>query len=63
MARSAENLAIDRHYIGWLGEVRSHFPVAEEYDLAAAIYSFSEAYLDGMSPQEAYDAFDAWVAA
>jgi hypothetical protein len=44
----------------WTSELRTLFPQPEEYDLAAEIYSFSSAFEDGMSPQEAYDDFAAW---
>lgn len=46
----------------WLSEVAKHFEQAEEFDLARAIYSFEVAYHDGLTPKQAYEAFDAWVA-
>ena len=45
----------------WLNELRAMFPVHEEYDLAAAIYPFEAAFCQGLSPQQAYDKFDAFV--
>ncbi len=45
----------------WTVELRKLFPVPEEYELAAEIYSFATAFDEGMSPQEAYDDFSAWA--
>jgi hypothetical protein len=56
-------LSRDTGFADWLTQLKAMFPVADEYELAAAIYSFAIAYEDGLSPQQAYDAFDAWVAA
>lgn len=46
----------------WLSEVAKHFEQAEEFDLARAIYPFEAAYHDGLTPKQAYEDFDAWVA-
>lgn len=51
------------HFTTWLDEVGALFPVAEEFALARAIYSFEAAYEDNMTPQQAYDDFDKWVCA
>lgn len=48
-------------FADWLSHLRAIFPVAEEFELAAEIYSFASAYEDGMTPQQAYDDFDAWT--
>jgi hypothetical protein len=48
------------HFNDWLTELKALFPVAEEYELAAAIYSFQAAWCDGLSPKQAYDDFDRW---
>lgn len=47
----------------WLSELRSLFPVADEYALAAAIYSFFADFENGLTPQESYTAFDQFVSA
>lgn len=47
----------------WTEQVRALFDQPEEYDLAAAIYSFAAAYEDDMSPQQAFNDFDDWVSA
>lgn len=49
------------HLSTWTAELRALFPVADEYELAAAIYSFTSAFEDGMTPQQAYDDFDEWT--
>lgn len=49
------------HFSDWLAELKALFPVAEEYQYAVAIYSFHTAWVDGLSPKEAYDNFDAWT--
>lgn len=53
---------IAMHFNDWLTELKAFFPVAEEYGLAAAIYSFHTAWVDGLTPQQAYDDFDRWCA-
>lgn len=45
----------------WLIDLKALFPEREEYELAAAIYSFQSAWVDGLTPQEAYDNFSEWV--
>lgn len=45
----------------WQAQLKALFPVAEEFELARAIYSFQTAYEDGLTPQQAYDDFDAWT--
>lgn len=45
----------------FIAEVRKLFPVAEEFELARAIYSFEAAHEDGLTPQQAYDDFDQWT--
>jgi hypothetical protein len=49
------------HFNDWLSELRKLFPQQEEYELAAAIYSFHSAWVDGLTPQQAYENFDAWT--
>lgn len=48
-------------FVTWLSQVKALFPVSDEYELAAAIYSFQSAWEDGLTPQQAYDDFDKWV--
>jgi hypothetical protein len=50
-------------YANWLGELRTLFPVPDEFLLADAIFPFQNAFTDGKSPQEAYQAFDEFVSA
>lgn len=50
-------------YAKWIAELRALFPVEEEFKLAAEIYSFSSAFEDGLTPQQAYADFDQWAAA
>jgi hypothetical protein len=45
-------------YANWLGELRTLFPVPDEFLLADAIFPFQNAFTDGKTPQEAYQAFD-----
>lgn len=52
-----------RNYEHWLAEVRARFEVEDEFKLADAIFPFATAYLNGMTPRAAYEAFDAWAAA
>lgn len=47
----------------WMTELRALFPLPEELEIAAEIYSFISAFQDGLTPQEAYDDFDQWVTA
>lgn len=47
----------------WLSEVAKHFEQAEEFELARAIYPFEADFHDGLTPKQAYENFDAWVAA
>lgn len=51
------------HLSTWTAELRALFPVSDEYELAAAIYSFTSAFEDGMTPRQAYEDFDSWVSA
>jgi hypothetical protein len=48
-------------YTGWMATVKSQFPVAEEFEIAARLYSFLTAFEEGMSPEEAYADFDRWA--
>ncbi len=57
------NLVIENSYSDWLDEVRAKFEVADEFRLAEAIYSFAADYDNGLSPEAAYRAFDAWATA
>jgi hypothetical protein len=50
-------------YANWLAELRALFPVPEELLLADAIFSFPDAFKDGKTPQQAYEAFDISVSA
>ena len=47
----------------WLAELRTLFPVPEELLLADAIFSFANAFEEGKTPQQAYEAFDISVSA
>jgi hypothetical protein len=49
------------HFNDWLADLKKLFPQPEEYDLAAAIYSFHSAWVEGMTPRQAYDDFDRWT--
>lgn len=51
----------DSYFAEWLAEVKTHFPISEEFELAAEIYSFAAAFEDGKSPAEAYEDFDRWT--
>lgn len=53
----------DHSFAAWLADVAAKFDVADEFKLAEAIYSFAAAFENGMTPQEAYDDFNAWVEA
>lgn len=48
-------------YTQWLAELKSRFDVAEEFELANAIYSFQDSYAEGLTPAEAYERFDQWA--
>ena len=49
-------------YAQWRDSLKALFPVAEEFGIAAAIYWFEADYHNnGLSPQQSYDAFDAWT--
>lgn len=62
MNTTAAKLATgDGHFAAWLAEVRAKFDVADEFNLAAEIFSFAAQYEDGATPQEAYDEFDRWT--
>jgi hypothetical protein len=50
-------------YANWLGELRTLFPQPEEFILADRIFPFQNAFTDGKTPQEAYQAFDEFVSA
>ena len=56
-----ETVTVPRPYANWLGELRGLFPIPDEFLLADAIYTFSDRFHDGMTPQEAYDSFDEWA--
>jgi hypothetical protein len=45
-------------YANWLGELRTLFPVPDEFLLAEAIFPFQHAFTDGKTPQQAYAEFD-----
>lgn len=49
------------HFTDWISDLKALFPQPDEYELAAAIYSFQSAWVDGMTPQQAYDDFDRLV--
>ncbi len=51
-----------RSYANWLGELRSLFPVPDEFLLADAIYPFADDFEHGLSPKQSYAAFDAFAA-
>ena len=48
-------------YPEWQAQLKALFPIGEEFELARTIYSFQTAYEDGLTPQQAYDDFDAWT--
>lgn len=50
-------------YANWLAELRRLFPVSDEFLLADAIFSFANAFEEGRTPQQAYEAFDIFVRA
>ena len=50
-------------YASWLAELRTLFPVADEFLLADAIFSFANAFEQGETPRQAYEAFDIFVSA
>ena len=50
-------------YASWLTELRTLFPVQDEFLLADAIFSFENAFEEGKTPQEAYEAFEILVGA
>jgi hypothetical protein len=50
-------------YANWLGELRTLFPVPDEFLLADAIFPFANAFENGRSPAEAYADFDSFVSA
>ncbi|MBR1204069.1 MULTISPECIES: hypothetical protein [unclassified Bradyrhizobium] len=50
-------------YASWLAELRTLFPVPEEFLLADAIFSFASAFKEGKTPQQAYEVFDVFVSA
>ena len=50
-------------YASWLAELRTLFPVPDEFRLADTIFSFPNAFKDGKTPQQAYEAFDTFVSA
>ena len=47
-----------RPYASWLAELRALFPVPDEFLLADAIFNFANAFKEGKTPQQAYEAFD-----
>jgi len=50
-------------YANWLAKLRTLFPVQDEFLLADAIFSFENAFEEGKTPQEAYEAFEILVGA
>jgi hypothetical protein len=50
-------------YVDWLAELRTLFPVPDEFLLANAIFSFPNAFEEGKTPQQAYEEFDIFVSA
>ena len=50
-------------YESWLIELRTLFPIREEFLLADAIFSFADAFKEGKTPLQAYEAFDSFVGA
>ena len=50
-------------YANWLAELRTLFPVPDELLLADAIFSFANAFNEGRTPQQAYEAFDLFFSA
>jgi hypothetical protein len=50
-------------YANWLAALRTLFPVPDEFLLADAIFSFTSAFEEGKTPQQAYEAFDIFVSA
>lgn len=52
-----------RSYANWLIELRTLFPVPDEFLLADAIFSFPNAFKDGKTPQQAYEELDIFVSA
>jgi hypothetical protein len=50
-------------YANWLAVLRTLFPVPDEFLLADAIFSFTNAFEEGKTPQQAYEAFDIFVSA
>jgi hypothetical protein len=50
-------------YANWLAELRTLFPVPDEFLLAEAIFSFADAFKEGKTPQRAYEVFDIFVSA
>jgi hypothetical protein len=48
-------------YANWLAELRTLFPVPDEFLLADAIFSFANAFKEGKTSQQAYEAFDIFV--
>jgi hypothetical protein len=50
-------------YASWLAKLRTLFPVSDEFLLADAIFSFANAFKEGKTPQQAYEAFDIFVSA
>ena len=49
---------MNSNYTHWLAHLRDQFPIAEEYEIACRAYPFATAFELGMSPREAYAAFD-----
>lgn len=45
----------------WREGLKALFPIADEFDLACAIYAFEADYLNGLTPRQSYDTFDAWT--
>ena len=50
-------------YANWLAVLRTLFAVPDEFLLADATFSFANAFEEGKTPQQAYEAFDIFVSA
>ncbi len=50
------------HKDKWMNELRALFPVPEEFEIADRVAFFAVAHSLGLTPQQAYDQFDAQVA-
>lgn len=48
-------------YSKWMLQLQRFFPKHDEFNQARAIYSFQTAYENGLTPQQAYNDFNAWT--